>query len=90
MVTCFLTGEYHSIVSENPTVVQEQLTLVQGQVRAGLRQVEPDLFLLDLGVVDGNVRTLSKEIADQADGGRLASVTGVSLERETKDGDVLQ
>lgn len=50
----------------------------------------PDLLGLDLRVVDGDVCAFREEVADDGDGRRLASVTGVGLERKAKDGDVLR
>ena len=72
-----------------PRTTAGELTLVQRQVRAGLSEVLPDLSLLDFGVVDGHVGTLSKEVADETDRRRLASVAGVGLERESENGQVL-
>jgi len=52
-------------------------------------QVEHDLRLLDLGVVDGDPGTLRQEVVDEVNGGRLSGVTGVGLESESKNSNLL-
>ena len=44
----------------------------------------------DLRVVDVDEGLLSLEVPDEGDGGGLASIACVSLERETEDGNALQ
>ena len=57
-------------------------TLLKREIWTSLRHILPNLVFLDLGIIDGNVRPLSEEIADQGDCGRFARVTSVSLECE--------
>jgi hypothetical protein len=60
-----------------------------GGLRTIVGQIEHDLRLLNLGVVHGNPSTLGQEMVDEVDSGRLSSVTGVGLEGEPEDGDLL-
>ena len=66
------------------------LDRVERHGRARLREVLPDLRLLDLRVVDSDICALREEVANEGDGRRLAGVTGVGLEGEAENGDVLE
>lgn len=50
---------------------------------ARLGEVEPDLRIVDLGVVNGDVGALGEEVPHERNCGRLARVAGVCLECET-------
>ena len=50
----------------------------------------PNLRFFDLRVIDGDVCPFQKEIADQRNSGRFASVTSVCLECEAQHSNVLQ
>ena len=52
-------------------------------------QLEPDLRLLHLGVVDGDVSALVHQHLRDVDGGGLPGVAGVLLEGEPEDADLL-
>ena len=54
-----------------------------------VRQVVPHLLLRDLGVVHQAGGAVLHEAAAHVNGGRLPGVSGVLLEREAQDGDVL-
>lgn len=45
--------------------------------------------MFDLRVIDVDESLLGLEVSDESDGGRLASVTSVSFECESKNGNTL-
>ena len=47
------------------------------------------MSLLNLGVVNRDIRALCEEVTDKGDGSSFTSVASVRLERETEDSDVL-
>lgn len=66
-----------TLASLERTLSNGDLLLVSDGVLASLGKVHPDLVLLDLGVVDGDVGGLVEEVVDEGDGGRLSGVSGV-------------
>ena len=66
-----------------PEMTYRRHTLLKREIGASFRHILPNLGFLDLGIIDGNIRPLSEEIADQGDCGRFTRVAGVSLECET-------
>lgn len=56
---------------------------------AGFLQVHPDLLMNYLRVVDVYKGPLRQKVPDQRDRSRLARITSVGLEGETKDSDAL-
>ena len=64
-------------------------TVGEGHVRARLGEVEPDLRVVDFGVVDRHVRALRKEVPHERDCRRLARIASVRLEGKSEDSDTL-
>lgn len=69
---------------------EEEHTLLKRHIGHGLREVGPDLSLVDLRIVDNHPRLLRQEVANQSDGRRLASITSVGLECEAQYSNFLQ
>lgn len=66
-----------------------KLTLRLPILHPGHRQVQPNLRLGDLGVIDTNLSTLVQEVLANGGGGALPRVSGILLECETEDGNLL-
>jgi len=89
MVTDFLTKSGAGVSISDNGVPDETRTVLKRCGGHGLLQVEPNLRLRNLGVVDLNTSAFVEEVLDKSDGGGLASVAGIGLEREPENSDFL-
>jgi hypothetical protein len=69
---------------------KKKRTGLEGCPRDGFSKVLPDLFPLDFGIIDVNVRLLGQEVTDERDGGGFTSIAGIGLESKPENSNPLE